>query len=133
MVITMAISSGERNFIFCCKGTTNPFFQQTKIIIKLISHILFFLLLIFFSFDLFLLGYNKIDKKQKLSATDIVESRSNGTWSLLYITLMIYIFSFLDMPTLKPLLTARTTKNQAAFASWINCGTFPRKIQVGSK
>ena len=40
----------------------------------------------------FLLGYNKIDKKQKFSAFDIVESRIKERRSLSYITLIIDIF-----------------------------------------
>ena len=43
----------------------------------------FFLLFIFLVIWLFLLDYNKIHKKQKFSAHDIVESWSKDMWSIL--------------------------------------------------
>ena len=75
---------------------------------------------------IFLLGYEKIDKKQNFSAGDIVESGSKEMRWLSYVTWMINIFlSFrwarnlgslflFCRPTDRPeiiLLTARTTKN----------------------
>ena len=64
-----------------------------------------------FSFDLFLLDYDKIHKKQKFSALDIVESCSKEMWSISYVTCVEKmaqvsltpwsIFLFLDVLTLK--------------------------------
>ena len=42
----------------------------------MISHVNFFYCLFFFLYDLFLLGYNKIDKKQKFSAPGMVQPRN---------------------------------------------------------
>ena len=52
-------------------------------------------------FFFFLLGYHKIEEKQKFNALDIVDSLSQEIWSLSYVTLMINIVFFLDVPTLK--------------------------------
>ena len=38
---------------------------------------------VFSKYDLVLLGCNKIDKKQKFNASDVVESWSKEMWSLL--------------------------------------------------
>ena len=43
----------------------------------------------------FLLGYNKLDKKQKFSAPDIVESGSKDVWSLSY-TIYFFICRYTD-------------------------------------
>ena len=40
--------------------------------------------LLFFKYELFLLSYNKKDKKQKFSALDTIKSQSKEIWSLLY-------------------------------------------------
>ena len=50
-------------------------------------------------FDIFLLGYNKVDKKQKFSAFEMVESLSQEMWFLSYVSLMIDSFLFLDSET----------------------------------
>ena len=50
---------------------------------KVFKNIFLVYYLFFFLYDLFLLGCNKPDKKQKFSALDIVESWSKETWSLL--------------------------------------------------
>ena len=50
---------------------------------------------------IFFLGYCEIDKKQKFSALDTIESQSKKMRSLSYLTLMIDIFLFLVVPTLK--------------------------------
>ena len=50
---------------------------------------------------IFFLGYCEIDKKQKFSALDTIESQSKKMRSLSYLTLMIDIFLFLVVPALK--------------------------------
>ena len=47
---------------------------------------LFFYYLYFFKYDLFLLDYDEIHKKQKFSAPDIVESCGKEMWSISYVT-----------------------------------------------
>ena len=66
-------------------GPTDADFQQIRIII-LISYIniSFLYYLFFFKYDLFLLDYDRIHKKQKFSTLDIVESRSKEMWSISY-------------------------------------------------
>ena len=62
-----------------------------------------------FSYDLFLLDYDKIHKKQKFSALDIVESCSKEMWSISYVTCVEKMAQvsltpwsiFLDVLTLK--------------------------------
>ena len=56
---------GDGNLIFCCMGTICHFFT-----------------IHFFSNVIFLLEYNKVDKKQKFSAFDIFESWSKKMWLL---------------------------------------------------
>ena len=66
-------------------GPTDSDFQQIKIII-LISYIniSFLHYLYFFKYDLFLLDYDRIHKKQS-STLDIVEYRSKEMWSISYV------------------------------------------------
>ena len=45
-------------------------------------------------FFFFLLGYHKIEEKQKFNALDIVDSLSQEIWSLSYVTLTINIVFF---------------------------------------
>ena len=46
----------------------------------------FFEHLYFFQYDRLLLDCNEVYKKQKFSALDIVDSRSNELWSVSYVT-----------------------------------------------
>ena len=62
-------------------GPTDHNFRQIKIIIRISQWIFLFLLFIFFYYDLFLLDYNKLHKKQKSNALGLVE-----LWSLLYVS-----------------------------------------------
>ena len=69
-------------------GQTDTNFWQIKITIKLISHInisFFYYHLCFFQYNLFLLDYNKIHKKQKFGALDVVESQSKEMWFSSYV------------------------------------------------
>ena len=47
-------------------------------------HIFYYLY--FFFYDLFLLDYNKVYKKQKFGALNILESQSKEMWSVSYVT-----------------------------------------------
>ena len=51
------------------------------------KHFLFFFYYLYFFFhDLFLLDYNKVYKKQKFGALNILESQSKEMWSVSYVT-----------------------------------------------
>ena len=73
-----------------------------------------FYCLYFFEYDLFLLDYNKIHKKQKFCARDIVESQRKEMWSVSYVTCVDIIaqvslarwslFLFLDILTLSSIV-----------------------------
>ena len=100
---------GEGNLIFWCTGPTDSKFWQIKIIILISQKIFsfFFYSLYFFWYNIFLLDHNKIHKKQKFSALDIVEWRSTEMWSVSFVTCTQVssnrwsIFLFFDVPTLK--------------------------------
>ena len=96
MPIFQTFLLGESNVTFCCMGPTDPNFRQIKIIIILISHINIYFFTIYNSSNWFFLDYNKIHKKQKFSAFDIVESRSKGMRSVSYVTCMDICTSFFN-------------------------------------
>ena len=68
-------------------------FYYSFLLFFTIFHLFKFYLLFIFEHDLFLLGYSKIDKKQKFGALGIVESHSKELWSLSYVTYVDIIFA----------------------------------------